>query len=270
MKSAAVIRLSSPATHESWAVPVLYEDEHLLALDKPPHLPGSPERDHPQRPNLMRLLHEGLAAGRSWATERSLTYLSNVHRLDAEASGVFLLAKTRPALIVLANHFGSEIPKNTYLALVHGCPPKDTFEVTVPLAADRFRPGVVRVSREGKKSATEFMVRERFAGCALVEACPRTARAHQIRVHLQHAGHPIFGDRAYGGGDLRLSSLKPKYHRPADGIERPLLSSLALHAWRLELPHPVTRSPLFIEAPQPRQFEVALKYLRRYASRPET
>ena len=263
----AVIRLSSPATRESWAVPVIYEDEHLLAINKPARLLSSPDRYDPQRPNLMRLLHEGLAAGKPWAAARGLDYLSNAHRLDFETTGVFLLARNRAALVTLANHFGSEIPRKTYVALVQGNPPEETFTVDAPLSPDRYRPGVMRVSRGGKKSVTDFTVRERFAGCALIEARPRTGRTHQIRIHLQHAGFPIFGDATYGGGELRLSSLKPKYHRRADGTERPLVSSLALHAWRLELPHPVTGNPVFIEAEWPDPMQVALKYLRRFATR---
>lgn len=263
----AVIRVSSPATRESWALPVLYEDEHLLAINKPARVLSSPDRYDAQRPNLMRLLHEGVAARKPWAAERNLDYLANAHRLDFETTGVFLLAKNRPALVILANHFGSEIPRKTYVALAQGNPPGGTFTVDVSLDADRFRSGVMRVSRGGKKSITDFTVCERFAGCSLIEARLRTDRTHQIRIHLQHAGHPIFGDAAYGGGELRLSSLKRNYHRRADGTERPLVTSLALHAWKLELPHPVTGEPVRIEAPWPVEFEVALKYLRRYATR---
>lgn len=260
-----VIRLSSPATGESWAIPVIHEDEHLLALDKPARLLSSPDRYDPRRPNLMRLLHDGVAAGKPWAASRGLDYLANAHRLDFETTGVFLLAKNRPALVTLANHFGSEIPRKTYVALVQGRPVQETFTVDAPLAADRFHPGVMRVSRQGKRSRTDFTVRERFSGAALLEAHPHTGRTHQIRVHLQKAGFPIFADRVYGGGELHLSSLKTRYHRRPDGTERPLISTLALHAWRLQLPHPITGEPLLIEAPWPHEIEVALKYLRRFA-----
>lgn len=263
-----VIRLSSPATRESWAVPVVYEDDHLLAIDKPSRLLSSPDRYDPQRPNLMRMLLDGVAQQRPWAASRGLQYLANAHRLDFETTGVLLLAKTRPALVALANHFGSEIPRKTYVALACGYPPEDEFTVDAPLSQDRFRPGVMRVSRAGKRSCTDFRVRERFTSWVLLEASPRTGRTHQIRVHLKHAGFPILSDRVYGGMELFLSSLKPRYHRSADKTERPLLSSIGLHAWKLELPHPITGERVNIEAPWPREFEVALKYLRRYAPRP--
>jgi len=263
-----VLHLSASGRGESWAVPVLHEDEHLLALHKPARLLSSPDRYDPGRPNLMRLLQDGIAGGKSWAVSRGITYLANAHRLDFETTGVFLLAKTRPALVTLANHFGSEVPRKTYVALVQGHPSEPEFTVSEPLAADRFRPGVMRVSRHGKKSETAFVVRERFRIAALVEAHPRTGRTHQIRVHLQHAGLPILGDRQYGGGELLLSAIKPRYRRTGAEPERPLIQSLALHAWRLELPHPATGLPVGIEAPWPKDFEVALKYLRRYGTVP--
>src|ERR1041384_377942 len=83
----SVIKLSSPATREFWEIPVLFEDAHLLALDKPAGLLTSPDRYDPERPNLMGLLHAGIAAGKPWAVERGLNYLSNAHRLDFETSG---------------------------------------------------------------------------------------------------------------------------------------------------------------------------------------
>ena len=104
------LKLSAPATHEFWEIPVLFEDAHLLALDKPAGLLTSPDRYDAERPNLMRLLHDGIAAAKPWARERQLTYLSNAHRLDFETSGVILLAKNKPALVALANLFGTEKP----------------------------------------------------------------------------------------------------------------------------------------------------------------
>jgi 23S rRNA pseudouridine1911/1915/1917 synthase len=263
-----VIKLSAPATREFWAVPVLFEDPYLLALDKPAHLLSSPEGEDQKPPNLMRLLHEGIAAAKPWATARGLAYLANPHRLDFATTGVFLLAKDRDTFAKLANQFGSDIPVRSQLALVQGNPEEDDFTVDAPLAPDLYQPGVMRVSRGGKRSITDFTVRERFAGTALVEARPRTERTHQVRVHLKHARHPIHGDRLYDGQPLFLSSLKQHYHLKPEANERPLLGSPALHAWRLSLPHPVTGEPLLIEAPVPKDFEVALKYLRRYAAAP--
>src|SRR5262249_51326891 len=128
MQGYAAIKLSSRATSEFWEIPVLYEDEHLLALDKPSGLLSSPDRYDSQRPNLMKLLHGGITEGKPWAKERALTYLMNAHRLDFETSGVILLAKSKPVLVQLANLFGSEKPAKRYGALVQGGPPADEFQ----------------------------------------------------------------------------------------------------------------------------------------------
>ncbi len=270
MKPASpVIKLSSPATREFWEIEVLFEDAQLLAISKPARLLTSPDRYDPNRPNLMRLLLDGVAAGKPWAKERGLTYLANAHRLDFETTGILLLAKDRPSLVTLANHFGSETPHKRYLALVRGTPEADEFTVDQPLAQDNYEIGKMRVSRTGKKSVTDFRVVERFTGCTLLECRPRTGRTHQIRVHLKYAGHPIYGDMVYDGEWLLLSVIKRGDYRLKPGREeRPLIGSLALHAAQLDLPHPATGAPVHIEAPTPREFNVALKYLRRYA-RPE-
>src|SRR6185436_4535051 len=103
-----VIKLSAPATRQFWEIPVLFEDEHLLALNKPSHLLSSADRYDPQRPNLMKLLHAGIERGAPWAKARGMSYLMNTHRLDFETSGVILLAKSKPVLVAVANLFGSE------------------------------------------------------------------------------------------------------------------------------------------------------------------
>jgi 23S rRNA pseudouridine955/2504/2580 synthase len=266
MTTSLTIKLSSPATREFWEIPVVYEDEHLLALDKPSGLLTSPDRYDPNRPNLMKLLHAGIAGGKRWARERGLDYLMNAHRLDSEISGVLLLAKAKPVLVALADLFGSEKPLKKYVALAQGAPAEDRFEVNASLAPHPARVGIVRVdSKRGKRSRTRFKVLERFSGWTLVECEPLTGRSHQIRAHLKHVGLPIAGDRLYGGRPLFLSRLKRNYHLKPGQEERPLLGRLALHAEQLSLPHPVTAAALCITAPWPKELEVAVKYLRRYA-----
>ncbi|MDB6112205.1 MAG: Pseudouridine synthase [Pedosphaera sp.] len=262
-----VIKLSAPATHEFWEIPVLFEDEHLLALDKPSRLLTSPDRYDPQRPNLMKLLHAGIERGTPWAKSRGLTYLMNAHRLDFETSGVILLAKTKAALVALANLFGTEKPVKTYAALVHGMPVKPAFEVDAKLAPHPVKIGLVRVDeKNGKRSRTQFELLEKFTGYALLKCLPLTGRTHQIRVHLRHAGLPIVGDELYGGAPLLLSRLKSGYRLKPKKTERPLLDRVALHAEQLSLVHPVTSETISISAPWPKDLTVAVKYLRRYAT----
>src|SRR5436305_1688912 len=109
MKIEPTIKLSYVGPPKGfWEIPVLYEDEHMLALNKPAELLSSPDRFDPSRFNMMRLMHDAIAKGVPWAKQRNLTYLANAHRLDFETTGVFLLAKNKPTLIALANQFGSE------------------------------------------------------------------------------------------------------------------------------------------------------------------
>jgi RluA family pseudouridine synthase len=265
----SVIKLSSPATSEFWEIPVLYEDDHLLALDKPANLLTSPDRYDPLRPNLMKLLHAAIAAGKPWAQERHLDYLSNAHRLDFQTSGVILLAKNKPALVTLANLFGSEKPSKKYLALARGDIPQDKFEVEAKLSPHPTKLGLMRVDpKNGKKSKTNFEVLENFPmfGYALLRCEPLTGRTHQIRVHAAHAGLRIVGDELYGGKALWLSRLKKDYRLKPGREERPLISRVALHAEELSLPHPVTGQMLTITSPMPKDLKVAMKYLRQYSA----
>lgn len=266
-----VIKLSAPrpspeAQGGFWEIPVLFEDDSLLALDKPARLLTSPDRYDPERPNLMKLLHAAIAAGKPWARQRGLNYLMNAHRLDFETSGVILLAKNKPTLVTLANLFGAEKPLKKYVALVQGAPANNQFEVDAKLAPHPLKIGLMRVdSKNGKKSKTRFEVLERFSGYALLKCEPFTGRTHQIRAHLRHVGLPIVGDQLYGGKKLWLSRLKRDYRLKPGREERPLFSRVALHAEELSLPHPVTGETLKITAPWPKDLNVAVKYLRQYA-----
>ena len=261
----ATIKLSSPATREFWEIPVVFEDAHLLALDKPAGLLTAPDRDDPARPNLMGLLHDAIAAGKTWATGRGLTYLNPAHRLDAETSGVILFAKSKPVLVALANQFGTDQPQAKYVALARGVPRAEQFEVEAKIAPHPLTPGLMRVdSRQGKQSKTLVSVVETFRDYVWLTCRPVTNRTHQIRVHLRYTGLPIVGDTLYDGKPLLLSRLKRDYRLKPGRTERPLLARVALHAEELTLVHPITGATLALTAPLPKDLRVALKYLREH------
>jgi len=134
----------------------------------------------------------------------------------------------------------------SYLALVRGSVADDTFAVDAPLGRRASRVVVDRV--QGRAAATGFDVRERLPRTTLVEATPRTGRTHQIRVHLSAIGHPIMGDRAYGGAGTDAAAL---------GLDRPFL-----HAWRLGFDHPATGSRVELEEPLPADLAEALARAR--------
>ncbi len=275
----ATIKLSSPATREFWEIPVLFEDEHLLALDKPAGLLTWPEAEIAaatksdvevvERPNLMKLLHAGIAAGKPWAVERQLTYLNNEHRLDGDTSGVILLTKNKDAHVALGNLFSCDQPLRKYLGLVRGTLIEPSFEINFRLGEHAVKAGLMRVDKDnGKIAKTKITLLENFtrAGHAWIQCEPVTDRPHQIRVHLSHVDLPLVGDELYGGKKLWLSRLKSDYRLKPGREERPLLARTALHSEEISLPHPITGTPLTVTAPLPKDLKVALKYLRLYAN----
>jgi len=235
---------------------VIFEDETMLAYDKPSGMLVAPDRWDKKRENLMALVHDRLGHG-----------VANVHRLDADTSGILLCAKTKPALDFLSGQFQSKTVEKKYLALVVGSPPEDNFAVDRPIKEDEHHPGRMRVvPKAGKASVTEFRVLERFGRFTWIECRPLTGRTHQLRVHLAATKLPILNDPFYGDLEtkLLLSDLKRGYKGRAD--EKPLINRLALHASELTVKHPTTREPVTIHAELPKEFEVALKYLRKFGT----
>ena len=260
------VKLSSPATGEFWEIPVLFEDDHLLALNKPPGLLVSPDRSDAKRPNFLQLIHRDIERGAPWDKQRGLAYLMNAHLLDFEAGGVILLAKNKPALIALAAQFATAEPCRVYAALVRGTPEADTFATDAKLAPHPLQMGVIRVDlREGKRSHTDFAVRERFNNCLLLECRPSPDRSHQIRAHLKHIRLPLIGDNVYGGRPLYLSTMKPGYRLKPNHEERPLIARPALHLEQVIITHPATAEKMTLQAPWAKDLTVSIKYLRRYA-----
>jgi 23S rRNA pseudouridine1911/1915/1917 synthase len=226
---------------EPGGVPVLYEDEDLLVVSKPAGLVTHGTTSRRGGTLVNRLLGMGLPLAAAGGDDRP----GIVHRLDAGTSGLLVVAKTDRAHETLSALFREHRVDRRYLALVRGLPEHDRFLVEAPLARDRSR---IRVrTATGRKAATEVEVRRRYDGAALVEATPRTGRTHQVRVHLAAVGHPVLGDRAYGGGGDDAARL---------GLSRPFL-----HSWRIAFDHPITGARIELEDPLPGDLEQALERL---------
>lgn len=239
------------------AVEILYEDDDMVAVNKPVGLLIAPDRWDKKKDNLMGLLH----------ASRPDEYLANVHRLDKNTSGVLLLAKNKPALVALARQFSDRTTRKNYVALVHGAPRHDTMTIELPIAPNLRRAGLSRIdAKSGKTATTVVRVAERFRQHALLGVELHTGRLHQVRVHLQAIGCPLVGDADYGGAPLLLSQIKPSYRTKAGEAERPLLDRPALHAEQLVIRQPTTNKPVTIRAPWPKDLAVALKYLRQFVA----
>jgi 23S rRNA pseudouridine1911/1915/1917 synthase len=236
---AVEVDLAAPAALEPDPLPVAirYQDEHLAVVSKPAGVVTHPTSSRRTGTLVNRLLGMGVALAAGDDPLRP----GIVHRLDAGTSGLLVVAKTEGARAALAGMFRRHEVDRTYLALVRGRPPHRRFLIDAPLErrGPRIRLGPVT----GRAAATEVEVREWFERATLLEVRPRTGRTHQIRVHLSAIGHPVLGDRMYGGGGEDARRL---------GLGRPFL-----HSWRVSFDHPVTGRPVEVEDPPPPDLEEA-------------
>ncbi|MFZ4483217.1 MAG: RluA family pseudouridine synthase [Chthoniobacterales bacterium] len=216
---------------EEMALDIVFEDEHLLVVNKPAGLVVHPGAGNWEGTLVNGLLHHcrGLTAGHP-------SRPGIVHRLDKDTSGVILVAKSDDALTNLAAQFANRTAEKTYLAVVRGKPRTSAGTINGAIARHPIHRQRMTVStREGARPAeTGWRVLLSTGHLSLLECRPKTGRTHQIRVHLRHLGHPVAGDRTYGGG--------------AD-FPRQLL-----HAWKIRLAHPATGESVAFEAPVPEDF----------------
>ncbi len=180
-------------------IPILYEDRSALAIDKPRGWMLAPVAWQNTSRNLQAALESSIAARDFWARSRGLKFLRHVHRLDADTSGVLLLAKSPGAVKMFFDLFEGRKMEKTYLAVVVGTPKQNEWTCQLRLAPDKKRFRKMKVDgRFGKESETHFKLLETRGKLALVEAKPVTGRTHQIRIHLAESGLPVIGDELYG------------------------------------------------------------------------
>lgn len=233
----------------------LYEDDDLIVINKPGGMLSIPDRFDAKLNSVRGLL------------ERDLGHpVFVVHRLDKETSGVILFAKNEAAHRYMSGLFERHEIGKFYAGLVLGTPRPESGRIENPIAEHPFVKGKMTIAAKGKASVTDFRVVESWPLYSLLQWQIHTGRTHQIRVHMAAIGHPIVCDELYGDGKpFLLSSIKRKYNvGKHQEEERPLLSRLALHAYRLTFVRP-NGAELTVEAPIPKDISACIAQLRKAA-----
>jgi 23S rRNA pseudouridine1911/1915/1917 synthase len=243
---------------EPIALEILYEDEHVLVVNKPVGMLVHPGIGSTGGTLVNALLHH-----RPWiATVGSPDRPGIVHRLDRDTSGVMVVALSNPARWKLVNQFKARTIHKEYRAVVVGKVALQSDYVDLPIAQDRNHPERQRIDLvNGKPSSTFYEVVERLPGYTYLRAHPLTGRTHQIRLHLAHLGHPCVADPIYGR-QVGLQYRRLIEEHEARGEKVPSIRRQALHAHRLKFTHPVDGREIVVEAPLPADMSELLDFLR--------
>jgi 23S rRNA pseudouridine1911/1915/1917 synthase len=221
---------------------VLYEDDEVAAVDKPPGLVAHPTGSKSTLPTLSELLVKRWPqVGSVGPTERH----GLVHRLDKDTSGVVLVAKTPKAFESLTKQFADRRIEKKYVALVQGVPSVPRGRIDAPVGRHYAKGEQMTVHPDGRTAETKYEVVESVGEYALLDVWPSTGRTHQIRVHLAALGHPVAGDTTYG------AKQRPR------GLDRQFL-----HAAEIKFLHPVTGKRITVKDPLPADLEKFLKEQR--------
>jgi 23S rRNA pseudouridine1911/1915/1917 synthase len=244
-----VLEVQTHSTPEDIALDVLFEDEHVIVIDKPAGLVVHPGAGNPAGTLVNALLHR----------DPSLEMLPRagiVHRLDKDTSGVMVVARTLAAHTALVEQLSARQVHRQYLAVVVGALVSGG---TANAPIDRHPRDRIRmaVRDDGREAVTHYRLRERFRAHTLLECRLETGRTHQIRVHMQHLKHPIVGDPLYGGPLKLPRGAAPELVDALRGFKRQ-----ALHAETLEFAHPVGGEPVRCTAPVPADMLALMQALR--------
>jgi 23S rRNA pseudouridine1911/1915/1917 synthase len=257
---AVTIPVPEPSAMVAQPIPlsVVYEDRYLLVVDKPAGMvvhPGSGVR-------------EGTLANALLAHCKDLSGIGGVvrpgivHRLDKGTSGLIVVAKDDRTHLALSEALKAREVKRIYEAVVWGVPAETGKIETLIGRSHRDRKKMAVQRRTGRAAITSYQVVEKFAFAAKLEVRLETGRTHQIRVHLSHVGHPVFGDPTYGGRRRKYGTLSSSEMKEARGLLE-LIGRQALHAARLSFIHPRTDKRMDFKAPVPQDMERLLSALRQ-------
>ncbi|MBS1773288.1 MAG: RluA family pseudouridine synthase [Bacteroidetes bacterium] len=235
---------------------ILYEDDDMIIINKPAGILVIPDRFNSDLPSLNHMLEKQIGQ-KIWV----------VHRLDRDTSGVICFAKNEASHKYLSQLFEEHEVGKFYAGIVQGRVMPEEGRIEAPIAAHPTQKGKMVVARKGKLSVTDYKVVTQWPLYSLVQFQIHTGRTHQIRVHMQSIGHPIVADELYGDGKpFLLSGIKKKYKlSDKDENERPLLSRLALHSYRLILKKP-DGTEVVAEAPLPKDMAACVKQLDKWCN----
>lgn len=233
---------------------IIYEDDDIVVINKQPNILTIPDRYDIFLPNLQQLLE--LKYGKIFV----------VHRLDKETSGIIIFAKNELAHKELTKQFFNRQVEKLYLGVTYGVIPLDEGRIDLPIGENKNEPQKVKIDFvDGKPSITEYKVVERFKNYTLIEAKPITGRRHQIRIHFATIGYPLVADGLYSEKDkFLLSEIKKDYKFKKGEPEKPIIKRTALHSYKIEFFHFRKKQILTFIADPPKDFQLLLKYLRKY------
>jgi 23S rRNA pseudouridine1911/1915/1917 synthase len=254
------ITLPKPPPQKALAEPipvdVIYEDEHLLVVNKPAGMVTHPAYGNYTGTLVNALLHHCNAL----STVADPTRPGIIHRLDKDTSGLMVVAKTDSAHVHLARQFANRTISREYWAIVWGTFPKWEGLIEAQLGRSKTDRKKIAVREDGKPAATEYAVLKQFEYLSLVRLKLRTGRTHQIRVHLAHINHPVFGDPVYNGRRITWGSGSSKQKAEVNRMLG-LIPRQALHAKTIGFTHPAEKSRMEFDSPLPADMNAILELL---------
>ena len=239
-----------PEPDVSFDYQILYEDDVLFVINKPANLPVHPAGKYFFNTLLVHLKTQGHKTPLKLERDYFL-----VHRIDKETSGVLVLAREKEACADLAQQFADRTTRKQYIAIVRGiCPPE--FSIDLPLRRAQnslieLKMATAPESDGGQPAFTSFKRLEICGNFSVVECFPKTGRQHQIRVHLEAAGHPIVGDKLYGMPESEALRFFERKHLTAEAEAKLMIPRHALHAASIQFIHPTHRRKMEFNAPFP-------------------
>lgn len=272
VKPGDIITLMMPYERHEWEIRpeniplnIVYEDEDLIVINKEPGLVVHPGHGHFSGTLVNALAwHLGMDTGGN--SDERLGIL--VHRIDKDTSGLIVVAKNDEAQLGLAKQFFDHSIERRYIAIVWGNLKEDSGTITGNIGRDpndRLRFRVFEEGDRGKHAVTHYRVLERFGYVTVVECKLETGRTHQIRVHFNHIGHPLFNDERYGGNKIREGTIYSKYRQFIENCFA-ILPRQALHAKTLGFVHPRTGKEVFFDSQLPEDMTALIEKWRRYVT----